>query len=117
MLTLTFMYVCRYELALEFCGKATLLYQQHYGEKSPVTQRSLDLLTSVYAEVGRIEYEDKISRYNSEKKSETPGDSTQANNSSQSGKRRGDLLPTQVSRRYFIIPISNRAPKLTEVDW
>jgi len=54
---------CRTQLALEFSGKATKLYQHHYGDDHEATQRCLDLFTSVYAEVGREEYTSKLSEY------------------------------------------------------
>lgn len=58
---------CRPDLALEFCGKATKLYQQRYGDDHELTHRALDLLTSIYAEVGKSEYEAKLSKYEDER--------------------------------------------------
>ncbi|XP_067939123.1 uncharacterized protein [Watersipora subatra] len=54
------------QLALEFSGKATKLYQKNYGDEDASTQRCLDLFTSVYAQVGKEEYTDKLAQYESE---------------------------------------------------
>lgn len=59
-------YIIRCQLALEFSGKATKLYQKHYGDDHEATQRCLDLFTSVYAEVGREEYTSKLSQFETE---------------------------------------------------
>ena len=56
----------RSQLALEFSGKATKLYQKHYGDDHTSTQRCLDLFTSIYAQVGKEEYTDKLSQYTTE---------------------------------------------------
>lgn len=54
------------QLALEYCGKATQLRRKVYGEEHPVTIKSLDLFTMIYAEMGKLQYSDAV------KKLETP---------------------------------------------
>lgn len=53
----------RPELALEFCGKATQLYQKTYGQSHPTTLKALDSFTLIYAEVGKRQYSDTVKRY------------------------------------------------------
>ena len=60
-------FLYRSQLALEFSGKATKLYQKHYGDDHASTQRCLDLFTSVYAQVGKEEYTDKLTQYETER--------------------------------------------------
>ncbi|KAL8566113.1 hypothetical protein ACOMHN_051839 [Nucella lapillus] len=48
------------ELALEYAGKCTKLRQQLFGERHPKTQESLDLFASLYAEVGKLQYNDSL---------------------------------------------------------
>uniref|UniRef100_A0A3Q2EBP3 Uncharacterized LOC107081723 n=1 Tax=Cyprinodon variegatus TaxID=28743 RepID=A0A3Q2EBP3_CYPVA len=43
-------------LALEYSGKATKIHQRTYGNDHPVTARSLELMATVYAEIGKTEY-------------------------------------------------------------
>uniref|UniRef100_A0A3B3RN35 Consortin N-terminal domain-containing protein n=1 Tax=Paramormyrops kingsleyae TaxID=1676925 RepID=A0A3B3RN35_9TELE len=43
-------------LALEYSGKATKIRQKAFGNDHPITARSLELLASVYAEIGKTEY-------------------------------------------------------------
>ena len=68
----------RCQLALEFSGKATKLYQKHYGDEHASTQRWLDLFTSVYAEVGREEYTSKLTQFESEGYQAIDADNQQA---------------------------------------
>mgnify|MGYP001801729561 FL=1 len=68
----------RCQLALEFSGKATKLYQKHYGDEHASTQRCLDLFTSVYAEVGREEYTSKLTQFESEGYQAVDADNQQA---------------------------------------
>ncbi|KAK3608578.1 hypothetical protein CHS0354_042568 [Potamilus streckersoni] len=53
------------ELALEYAGKATKIRQQIYGENHQFTQESLDLFTSIYAEVGKKQYSDSMQKFSS----------------------------------------------------
>ncbi|XP_041121339.1 uncharacterized protein LOC121324020 isoform X2 [Polyodon spathula] len=46
----------RPHLALEYSGKATKIRQKAFGNDHPITTRSLELLASVYAEIGKTEY-------------------------------------------------------------
>lgn len=50
------------ELALEYQGKATQIRQQHLGNDHPLTKKSLDFFTVVYAEVGKREYSDTLNK-------------------------------------------------------
>ncbi|TSO25212.1 hypothetical protein Baya_8835 [Bagarius yarrelli] len=50
----------RPHLALEYSGKATKIHQQAFGNDHPITARSLELLGTVYAEIGRTEYSDSL---------------------------------------------------------
>ncbi|XP_038146592.1 nutritionally-regulated adipose and cardiac enriched protein homolog [Cyprinodon tularosa] len=47
-------------LALEYSGKATKIHQRTYGNDHPVTARSLELMATVYAEIGKTEYSDSL---------------------------------------------------------
>ena len=49
-------------LALEYCGKATQLRRKVYGENHPVTIKSLDLFTMIYAEMGKMQYSDAVKK-------------------------------------------------------
>ncbi|XP_066550180.1 nutritionally-regulated adipose and cardiac enriched protein homolog isoform X3 [Amia ocellicauda] len=49
----------RPHLALEYSGKATKIRQKAFGNDHPITARSLELLASVYAEIGKTEYSAK----------------------------------------------------------
>ncbi|KAL3873114.1 hypothetical protein ACJMK2_036270 [Sinanodonta woodiana] len=51
------------ELALEYSGKATKIRQQLYGDNHQFTQESLDLFTSIYAEVGKKQYSDSMQKF------------------------------------------------------
>ena len=46
----------KYELALDYCGKAAKIRKSVFGDSHPVTTETLDYLTVLYAEVGRVEY-------------------------------------------------------------
>ena len=46
----------KYELALDYCGKAAKIRKSVFGDSHPVTMETLDYLTVLYAEVGRAEY-------------------------------------------------------------
>ncbi|KAG5857655.1 hypothetical protein ANANG_G00021720 [Anguilla anguilla] len=50
----------RPHLALEYSGKATKIRQKAFGNDHPITARSLELLASVYAEIGKTEYTDSL---------------------------------------------------------
>lgn len=50
-------------LALEYCGKATQLRRKFYGENHPVTVKSLDLFTMIYAEMGKMQYSEAIGKF------------------------------------------------------
>uniref|UniRef100_A0A3Q3QCV3 Consortin N-terminal domain-containing protein n=1 Tax=Monopterus albus TaxID=43700 RepID=A0A3Q3QCV3_MONAL len=43
-------------LALEYSGKATKIHQRAFGNDHPITARSLELMATVYAEIGKTEY-------------------------------------------------------------
>ncbi|KAK1792966.1 hypothetical protein P4O66_001684 [Electrophorus voltai] len=47
-------------LALEYSGKATKIHQRAFGNDHPITARSLELLATVYAEIGKTEYSDSL---------------------------------------------------------
>ncbi|XP_074663044.1 uncharacterized protein LOC141915419 isoform X2 [Tubulanus polymorphus] len=53
------------QLALEYCGKATKLRQQIFGENHPLTLKSLDFFTVVYAEAGKEQYQESMDQLNS----------------------------------------------------
>ncbi|CAL8286702.1 unnamed protein product [Lota lota] len=50
----------RPHLALEYSGKATKIHQRTFGHDHPITARSLELLATVYAEIGKTEYSDSL---------------------------------------------------------
>ncbi|KAJ8399166.1 hypothetical protein AAFF_G00415450 [Aldrovandia affinis] len=50
----------RPHLALEYSGKATKIRQKAFGNDHPITARSLELLATVYAEIGKTEYSDSL---------------------------------------------------------
>ncbi|CAB1330940.1 unnamed protein product, partial [Coregonus sp. 'balchen'] len=41
-------------------GKATKIHQRAFGNNHPITDRSLELLATVYAEIGKTEYSDSL---------------------------------------------------------
>ncbi|XP_062253325.1 nutritionally-regulated adipose and cardiac enriched protein homolog isoform X1 [Platichthys flesus] len=47
-------------LALEYSGKATKIHQRAFGNDHPITARSLELMATVYAEIGKNEYSDSL---------------------------------------------------------
>ncbi|XP_015206393.2 nutritionally-regulated adipose and cardiac enriched protein homolog isoform X1 [Lepisosteus oculatus] len=53
----------RPHLALEYSGKATKIRQKTFGNDHPITAKSLELLASVYAEIGKKEYSDTLGQY------------------------------------------------------
>lgn len=53
-------------LALEYSGKATLLYRHRFGDDHEETKKSFDLFTSIYAEAGKKEYSDSMDQANVE---------------------------------------------------
>lgn len=46
----------KFELAVDYCGKAAKLKRSVYGPDHPITLASLEYFTLVYAELGRMEY-------------------------------------------------------------
>ena len=52
----------KFQLALEYCGKATKLRQKAYGDEHPLTVKSLDLFTLIYAEMGKSQYSEAMSK-------------------------------------------------------
>ncbi|XP_064623988.1 uncharacterized protein LOC135485639 [Lineus longissimus] len=54
------------QLALEYCGKATKLRQQVYGENHPISLKTLDFFTIVYAEAGKQQYSDSMKKFTEE---------------------------------------------------
>ncbi|XP_062863859.1 nutritionally-regulated adipose and cardiac enriched protein homolog [Trichomycterus rosablanca] len=50
----------RPHLALDYSGQATKIHQRAFGNDHPITARSLELLGTVYAEIGKIEYSDLL---------------------------------------------------------
>ena len=46
----------KYELALDYCGKAAKIRKSVFGISHPVTTETLDYLAVLYAEVGRVQY-------------------------------------------------------------
>lgn len=57
------------QLALEYCGKAVKLRQSIYGEAHPITKRTLDLFTVIYAEMGKEQYSAAMQKFNETKES------------------------------------------------
>ena len=53
----------KFQLALEYSGKATKLRQQVYGDEHSVTVQSLDLFTVIYAEMGKQQYSEAMEKY------------------------------------------------------
>ena len=53
----------KFQLALDYCGKATKLRQQVYGDDHPITGKSLDLFTLIYAEMGKCQYGEALQKY------------------------------------------------------
>lgn len=53
----------KFQLALEYCGKATKLRQQIYGDEHHLTVKTLDLFTLIYAEMGKSQYSEAMSKY------------------------------------------------------
>ncbi|XP_060595333.1 consortin-like isoform X2 [Ruditapes philippinarum] len=51
------------QLALEYAGKCTKLRQKVYGDNHPLVQQSLDFFATVYAEVGKVQYTESMSKY------------------------------------------------------
>ncbi|KAF7658033.1 hypothetical protein LDENG_00018940 [Lucifuga dentata] len=47
-------------LALEYSGKAAKIHQRTFGNDHPITARSLELMATVYAEIGKTEYSDSL---------------------------------------------------------
>ncbi|XP_065831612.1 uncharacterized protein [Oscarella lobularis] len=50
-------------LALEYCGKATKIRQSVFGDHHATTVQSLELFTTIYAQVGKMEYSDAMKKY------------------------------------------------------
>ncbi|ROL51899.1 hypothetical protein DPX16_19418 [Anabarilius grahami] len=44
----------------EYSGKATKIHQRAFGNDHPITARSLELLATVYAEIGKTEYTNSL---------------------------------------------------------
>lgn len=61
------------QLALEYCGKAVKLRQSIYGEEHPITKRTLDLFTVIYAEMGKEQYTAAMQKFN---KSQQPDEAS-----------------------------------------
>lgn len=51
------------QLALEYAGKATKLRQKVYGDGHPEVQKSLDYFAEVYAEVGKHQYSESLTKF------------------------------------------------------
>ncbi|XP_057715101.1 nutritionally-regulated adipose and cardiac enriched protein homolog isoform X2 [Corythoichthys intestinalis] len=47
-------------LALEYSGKAAKIHQRAFGNDHPITARSLELMATVYVEIGKTEYSDSL---------------------------------------------------------
>lgn len=58
------------QLALEYCGKAVKLRQSIYGGEHPVTKRTLDLFTVIYAEMGKEQYSAAMQKFHETKQPE-----------------------------------------------
>ncbi|XP_020608104.1 consortin-like isoform X2 [Orbicella faveolata] len=76
------------QLALEYCGKAVKLRQSIYGEEHPITKRTLDLFTVIYAEMGKEQYTAAMQKFNKSKQSDeaSPEKATQSPESTESAK-------------------------------
>lgn len=53
---------CSVSLALEYSGKATLLYRHHYGDEHERTKKSFEFFTTVYAEAGKEQYSESMEK-------------------------------------------------------
>jgi len=53
----------KFQLALDYCGKATKLRQQVYGDEHPVTGKTVDLFTLIYAEMGKSQYSEALKKH------------------------------------------------------
>lgn len=77
----------KYELALDYCGKAAKIRKSVFGDGHPVTTETLDYLTVLYAEVGRAEYAAALENVH-----RTWQTDNSTSNDHLDGSSRGDLL-------------------------
>ncbi|XP_052768853.1 uncharacterized protein LOC128209062 isoform X3 [Mya arenaria] len=64
------------QLALEYAGKATKLRQKVFGDGHPVVQQTLDFFATVYAEVGKVQYTESMTKYDPSEKPDLSGETT-----------------------------------------
>lgn len=57
----------KFELALDYCGKAAKIRQSVFGQEHPSTVATLEYFTELYAEVGRQQYSAAMHRMSSER--------------------------------------------------
>ncbi|PIK45596.1 hypothetical protein BSL78_17531 [Apostichopus japonicus] len=76
------------QLAMEYCGKATKLFREAYGDEHPRTIKALDLFTCIYADVGKKLYEDAMQRFDADKEEKQESSETSSGESSTIRKRR-----------------------------
>lgn len=88
------------QLALEYAGKCTKLRQKVYGDGHPLVQQSLDYFATVYAEVGKVQYTESMSKYDTAGKPNGSSDSV------------GDMTPGSPTEPTSIL----RRRKTTEGD-
>ncbi|XP_041353625.1 uncharacterized protein LOC121371649 isoform X2 [Gigantopelta aegis] len=67
------------QLALEYAGKATKIRQQIYGDDHQITKESLDYFATLYAEVGRHQYNESLSHLSEDTDCNPAEDETAAN--------------------------------------
>lgn len=82
------------QLALEYAGKCTKLRQKVYGDGHPLVQQSLDYFATVYAEVGKLQYTESMSKYDPNEKPVTSTESAKGLNPAESPPE-----PTSILRR------------------
>ncbi|XP_031558448.1 uncharacterized protein LOC116294899 [Actinia tenebrosa] len=58
------------QLALDYCAKAVKLQQSCYGEQHPVTLKTLDLFTVIYAEMGKQQYKAALEKFSAAQEKE-----------------------------------------------
>lgn len=78
------------QLALEYCGKAVKLRQSVYGEEHPVTKKTLDLFTVIYAEMGKEQYTAAMRKFSEAKQANDATTEKQDNTADTSEAKKDD---------------------------
>ncbi|XP_022092980.1 uncharacterized protein LOC110980524 [Acanthaster planci] len=87
------------QLALEYCGKATKIYREVYGDAHPVTIGSLDLFTVIYADVGKKLYTDAMQKFDAEEKVLAESAAQSQTESSDQATTSGEETTSEVKQR------------------